>query len=278
MKTRRNAKQTTSTAIIFAIASLLLPSVALAQVKITEIMYDAPGSDDGHEWVEVANAGSQTVDIGKYKLFENSTNHGLKLIKGASTLPSNGTAIIAADAQKFLADYPSFSGALFDSAFSLSNEGETLVLKDASSAALDSVIYAASLQANGTGGTLNRTGEDFAAALASPGIYPSPMVPVPAAPAKEKASSTKKTSTASPSKNSAKTGLPAGGQGSAASPAASTQNFSNAASLSLMPEISESLLIGLGLVAAILLGVAGIFFIGAKREETSVSADEFTIE
>jgi hypothetical protein len=239
-------------------------------------MYDAPGSDTGREWIEVANAGSENLDIGKYKLAESGTNHGLKVVRGSSVLASGATVIIAADPQKFLTDYPAYAGALFDSAFSLSNEGETLAIKNASSSVLDTVSYVAAAQANGTGGTLNRQEENFAVAMASPGINPSPMVPVPAAPVKEKASAAKKvaskTDATSPSKNSAK-------QGSADfSAAGQPSDFSHAASLSLIPNISEPVLVGLGLVATILLGVAGVFFLTQKGEETLPGAEEFTIE
>jgi hypothetical protein len=304
MKTPRLKRRTTNTAIIFAIGNsqnttknsalrAARPSLTLffvvfcffnfassvfAQVKITEVMYDAPGADDGREWVEVVNTGSENLDIGKYKFAESGTNHGLKIVAGSSMLAPGGAAIIAADAQKFLADYPAYAGALFDSAFSLSNEGETLAIKNASSSVLDTVSYVAAAQANGTGGTLNRQGENFAVAVAvaSPGINPSPMAPVPAAPVKEKASTAKKvaskTAAASPSKNSAK-------QGSANfSNASQPSDFSNAASLSLIPNISEPVLVGLGLAAAILLGVAGVFFLKQKGEETLPGAEEFTIE
>ena len=236
-------------------------------------MYDASGADSGREWIEVANTGSENVDIGKYKLFENGTNHSLTLSAGSSSLAPNSAAVIAADAQKFLSDYPGFSGSLFDSAFSLSNTGETLVLKNASSSALDTVSYAAVAEANGTGGSLNEKDGAWVAAMASPAIYPSPLTPVPKAPAKVKATSTKKSSS-SGAKNSAK-------QGSGKSPASaspSQNNFSNAASLSLIPDLPQNVLIGLGLSAVALLGVAGVFFIKQKRVETFSPAEEFSIE
>src|SRR3569623_180569 len=174
MKSRQPKwKRTTNTATIFATASLLLPSFVFAQVKITEVMYDASGADSGREWIEVANTGSENVDIGKYKLFENGTNHSLTLSAGSSSLAPNSAAVIAADAQKFLSDYPGFSGSLFDSAFSLSNTGEPLVLKNASSSALDTVSYAAVAEANGTGGSLNEKDGAWVAAMARPAIYPS---------------------------------------------------------------------------------------------------------
>ncbi|HEV8677520.1 MAG TPA: lamin tail domain-containing protein [Candidatus Paceibacterota bacterium] len=274
MKMPPRRKRTTSTATIFATASLLFPAIALAQVRITEVMYDAPGADQGHEWLEVSNLGSQNADIGKYKLFEDGTNHALKAVQGSGSLAPGASAIIAADAQKFLADYPAFSSTVFDSTFSLSNTGETLALKDASSTAIDTASYIATDAANGTGGTLNLlSAGEWAAAMASPGVYPGPLTPVPQAPAKtEKTTAAKKQASTSPAKNSAKQG-----SGSAAPNAAPAENAA-AASLSFVPELSGSSLAWLGLAAVALLGVAGVFFIGQRRAETSPAAEEFTIE
>ncbi len=253
-----------SLTLFFAIGCFLCaPYLALAQVKITEILYDAPGADTGREWVEVANFGSQNVDIGKYKLLESGTNHGLKLVQSSSVLAPNSAAIIAADPAKFLADYPAFSGALFDSAFSLSNTGESLTLKDASSSVLDTVAYTSTSETNGTGGSLNLKEGNFVAAMASPGVYPGPMTPVPK-PAPVPGKTVVKKTTAVPS--------------SAGAALSNLPQESNAASLSLLPELSQPVLIGLGLLATVLLGAAGVFFIRQGREETLSEADEFNIE
>ncbi|MES2006822.1 MAG: lamin tail domain-containing protein, partial [Patescibacteria group bacterium] len=123
-------------------------------MQITEVMYDTPGSDAGREWVEITNTGLENIDVGKYKLFENDTNHGLKLVSGSSTLTPGASAVLASDAAKFLIDYPNFSGILFDTAFALSNTGESLAIKDASSTVLSTIEYSALEDANGTGGSL----------------------------------------------------------------------------------------------------------------------------
>ncbi len=239
-------------------------------------MYDAPGADTGREWIEVVNQGSQTIDIGKYKLLESGTNHTLKVVQGVSVLAPNGVAIIAADPTKFLSDYPAFVGTLFDSAFSLSNTGESLSLKDASSSVLDAVSYAATADANGTGGSLNLSEGNFVAAMASPGVYPGPMTPVPhKAPAPTK-TVVKKTTTTSSSKTSQQKGSAV--PSSFGSVPSTLPQESNVASLSFIPNLPQSWLVGLGLVAALLLGVAGVFFIRQGKPETNLTADEFNIE
>ena len=47
----------------FALSLLVLfPLSVAAEVQIDEVMYDVPGSDDGHEWVEVVNTGGNPLD------------------------------------------------------------------------------------------------------------------------------------------------------------------------------------------------------------------------
>lgn len=134
---------------------LILPAVS-AQVIINEIMYDFPGSDDNHEWIEIYNAGSETIDLTNWKFYEAETNHKINLTAGNWNLSSDGYAVIAEDATAFPADYPDFSGNLFDSSFSLGNAGETIAIKDANGTIIDEVTYNSSLGANGDGKSLER--------------------------------------------------------------------------------------------------------------------------
>lgn len=140
---------------------------AYAQVVINEIMYDASGSDDGHEWIEIKNTGNTAVDLSLYRFFEAAVNHKITAVLGA-TLSSGGYAIIADDAAKFMVDFPSFSGVLYDSSFSLSNAGEAISIK-LDDVVVDSVSYVPNELADGTGGTLQKVGSSFVALSATPG-------------------------------------------------------------------------------------------------------------
>lgn len=145
------------------------PIFVSAQVVINEIAYDLPGSDAGHEWIELYNSGSAEAELTGFKLFESGTNHPLKLIKGGWQLPAGGFAIIADNAAEFLRDHKDFAGLLLDGSFSLSNSGETLALKRSDGTVEDSVTYSSALGANGNGDTLNHGSSGFFAALPSPG-------------------------------------------------------------------------------------------------------------
>jgi hypothetical protein len=252
----------------------LFPSLAFANIEITEIMYDAPGADTGREWIEVTNTGEDSIDIGKYKLFENGTNHGLAVTQGSSLLAPHTSAILADNPEKFLADYPAYSGAIFNTAFSLSNTGESIAIKNASSSVLDTADYTSTEDADGTGGSLQKINASFEAWMANPGAYPGTLtavpkkeVPVKAAPAPKKTStktSVKKSTTAASAVSKFDT---------APAPAPLTASVG-----SFVPQIPSNILWYLGLAAIILLGVGGTLFLMLNKKETFITADEFKIE
>ncbi|HEY4527208.1 MAG TPA: lamin tail domain-containing protein [Candidatus Paceibacterota bacterium] len=161
MDTRNNI------AFFFCFAFILLtPHAVAASVVISEIMYDAPGTDIGHEWIEIFNDGADPISLEGWRLLENGTKHKLTSVSSGNTVQPGGYAIIADKAESFHADFPAFGGQLFDSAFSLSNTGETLGLLDGGGATISSVTYQASA---GAGNSLNKSGSDFVARTPTPG-------------------------------------------------------------------------------------------------------------
>ena len=153
--TANSRKLISAVALLFICAA---PACAFAQVRFTEIMYDALGADTGHEWIEVTNRGSNSIDLSGYKLFESGVNHNLTLVQGTTTLEAGASAIITADAQKFLADYPAYTGAIFKSPFNLLNTSGGFALKDKTLAVVDSASYAAAMGAAGDGNSLHLNG------------------------------------------------------------------------------------------------------------------------
>jgi hypothetical protein len=132
-------------------------------VSFSEIMYDAPGSDAGREWMEIFNDGSEPLDLSQWQLVEAGVRHKITAERGM--IAPHGYGVIAANTGKFLADWPSYSGALFDSAFSLSNTGESLVLENASSSPV-SVTYAGK---TANGNSLNLVDGSFVLRAPTPG-------------------------------------------------------------------------------------------------------------
>ncbi len=142
--------------IISFIIGLLIPFLASAQIKISEIMYDPAGSDTKREWIEVYNAGTAAIDLSTYFFLENNVFHKL-VAQAGSMLPSGAYAIIVDSVAEVLADYTGFAGLVFDSAFSLNNTGEPLVMADAQKITVDSFSYTADMGAAGDGNSLQIT-------------------------------------------------------------------------------------------------------------------------
>ncbi|MBI5456439.1 lamin tail domain-containing protein [Candidatus Kaiserbacteria bacterium] len=160
--------------ILAATTLVIVPVFSHAQVVISEVMYDlAEGSDGGREWIEVYNESGAAIDLSEWKLFENSTNHGLKALSGSELAPGS-YAIIADNPEKFKADYQSFTGLLFDSAFSLNNSGETLVLRCCGKDLADknTSTYSSDLGGAGDGTSLSRSGSSFVPTDPTPGAAP----------------------------------------------------------------------------------------------------------
>ncbi|HWO06987.1 MAG TPA: lamin tail domain-containing protein [Candidatus Paceibacterota bacterium] len=157
--------------LLLVLFGALAPVAASAQVVITEIMYDlAEGSDSGREWIEVFNAGAAPIDITAWRLREGGVNHKITAFAGGNSLAAGTYAVIADNATKFMADWPQFQGQLFDSAFSLSNSGELLVLR-AGDRDIDAATYTRALGGDGTGDSLQRNaaGAAFEAGVPTPG-------------------------------------------------------------------------------------------------------------
>ena len=145
---------------------------ALAQVEITEIMYDLEvGKDNDREWVELYNNGTEPIDISGWRLFEADTNHKLKVIFGNESLAGGGYAVIASDDTQFSSDWPSFSGSIFDSSsFSLSNKGEVLIIRDSELNDIDSVSYLSEWGGAGDGNSLQKIDGSWRASAPTPGM------------------------------------------------------------------------------------------------------------
>lgn len=153
------------------LGALALPLfvAASATISITEIMYAPEGADAGREWIELYNGGGAAVDLTGWKFSEGGVNHGLVLSQGVASVPAGGYAIVADNPAKFLEDFPSYSGTLFDSSFSLGNDGELLDIKDTTLAIVESVAYESAWGAKDDGMSLQRTGGSFSAAAPTPG-------------------------------------------------------------------------------------------------------------
>jgi hypothetical protein len=142
---------------ILGIFYVFIPLVTFASAQITEIMYDVPGTDTGREWIEIQNTGSTTLDLSTWKIYEANTNHKITTVAN-SNVPAGGFAVVADSSDKFKIDNPGYTGLVFDSTFSLSNEGESITLRNQDGGDVDTVSYIPTWGAAGDGNSLQKTG------------------------------------------------------------------------------------------------------------------------
>jgi PKD repeat protein len=119
--------------IFFGVTFCSEVSAVETDLLISEIMYDLPGGDSGHEWIEIYNSGAEEIIVmpgssGQAWRFSDGSNHTLNLTQGTTTIASQEFFVIASNAEQFLLDYPNFPGTVFDTVMSLPNSSSTIAL------------------------------------------------------------------------------------------------------------------------------------------------------
>lgn len=137
-------------------------------IIITEIMYDFPGADDGREWIELYNKGTEEVTIvggsgsNSWRFYDGSNNRVFASTpyQGSMTISPGSYALLVQNPSKFKENYPDFPDSITIiqvSAMTLNNTSATIGLRIGSGGALWSqVTYNKSQGANGNGKTLER--------------------------------------------------------------------------------------------------------------------------
>lgn len=150
--------------ILFIATFLVLPNYVFAGAVINELMYNPEGTDSKREWIEIYS--DIDIDPTVIKLRENNVNHSIKVFREGQI---SDYYVVVDNPEQFLLDYPSFNGMIYDSAFSLNNKGETLELVDEMGGVIDSVTYNTDLGANGTGNSLQKSGDILIPGEPTPG-------------------------------------------------------------------------------------------------------------
>ncbi|MEP4599157.1 MAG: lamin tail domain-containing protein, partial [Cyclobacteriaceae bacterium] len=143
--------ETSSTGVLISPATFVLTieDDDVAELVITEIMYDPNGTDSDFEFFEIFNAGAFTVDLDGY-----SVSDAMNMTFTTGDEIAAGEYIIVASTAS------SYSGngyQVFEwTSGSLLNTGETITLKNASDASVDVVTYTDDLAySKGEGGSLS---------------------------------------------------------------------------------------------------------------------------
>ncbi len=97
----------------------------LAQLRITEVMYDPSGGSD-YEYVELQNTGTTTLDLGGVR-FTNGLDY---TFPAGTSLAAGAYTVVARNRTTFLARYPAAAASLAPGAFSgaLDNNGENIAV------------------------------------------------------------------------------------------------------------------------------------------------------
>lgn len=142
---------------------------SLPNVIFSEIYYDTVGTDTVEEWIELYNDSSITVNIAGWTITDNNGTGSTYTIPAGNSIAPWSYFTIAVNSTGFNNLY-SYDADLYGAIPSLNNDGDTLLLKNASSELMDEVAWeggasqgvpanwgSTSLPVVATGGTIVRS-------------------------------------------------------------------------------------------------------------------------
>jgi hypothetical protein len=125
----------------------------VGQVILSEVFYDASGSDSGYEWVELFNAGTAAVDLAGYSLGCGGTSYTYSQLQLSGVIAPGQTFVVGGPTASSLNGNPSFDQTV-DFSPDIQNSGSTadgVALFDlpasqvaANTVPIDAVIYGGS--------------------------------------------------------------------------------------------------------------------------------------
>ncbi len=141
----------------------LTVEAASAAIVLSEVFYDASGSDNGLEWVEIKNADSASVDLSGYCVGNGGTSYTYSLVQLSGTVAAGGVFVVGGTTSSAANANPTFDQAL-DFSPDFQNSGSTgdgVALFDmpcssvgSSTVPIDAVVYGS----NNNTGLIDETG------------------------------------------------------------------------------------------------------------------------
>jgi hypothetical protein len=126
-----------------------------AALQITEVMYSP---EKGGEWIEIYNDGNSPVDLKGYKLFD-GVNHTISAT--SLILPAGSYMILANDKSDFVSAYNNVLSQVVDIVTSLNNNGDTVIIRNASNVDLVQMTYQANAGADKNEKSLQKIDGEF---------------------------------------------------------------------------------------------------------------------
>ncbi len=109
-----------------------------SRIRISEVFYDAEGSDEGTEFIELYNDGDYPCDIAGMSVTDGSSASRAFVLPGGSVIGAKGCLVIAQSEGGFFSLFGMSPGCGYFT-FSLNNSGETVLLSAPDGARVDAV-------------------------------------------------------------------------------------------------------------------------------------------
>ena len=135
------------------------------KVMMNEVMYNPAGDDDHAEYIELVNLEEHAIDLTGWKITDNGTDEDTLAGYGDGTavIEAGGYAVITDEDTNVTLNENTTHLTTRDNAiasYGLSNEGETITLKDASGNVIDQLTYTPNMGGNGNGRSLEKKTPD----------------------------------------------------------------------------------------------------------------------
>src|SRR5574344_570574 len=126
-------------------------------IVINEINYKSANAHDAGDWVEIYNAGSQSVDLEGWIIRDSKTDNQFTFPK-VTIIYSGEYLVVCGNFPKFCTVYPNVKNVVGEFAFSLGSDADIVSLYDFNGSKIDQVIYSSTspwpTEPNGSGTTL----------------------------------------------------------------------------------------------------------------------------
>lgn len=152
-------------------------SFASALLEISEIMYDAEGTDTNNEWIEIYNNGSDSVDLSNISIADYDTSwHFHGVVPDASSILNGGSYAIITTSSKlpdfisnFKSKWSNVNPLFLRASFSLLNESGELSLSSDKKTTYSEVSYSTNAGASGNGYSYQKINGSWKASMPTPG-------------------------------------------------------------------------------------------------------------
>jgi PKD repeat protein len=111
-----------------------------ANIVISEVFYDTPGTDSEEEWIELYNGTGSTVDLSGYTIIDNNGTGSSFTFPAGTSIAADSYLTLAQSSAGFTAIY-GYEADVYGGMPFLNNGGDTILLEDATGTVIDAVAW-----------------------------------------------------------------------------------------------------------------------------------------